>query len=140
MPYDVVDLFAGPGGWSLAARALGLSELGVEWDAAACATRDAAGLDTLRADVSTVEPLDYSGVAGLIGSPPCQSFSRAGKGEGRRALDNVLGAMSELARDPSSDHWERIPATDERTKLVLEPLRWTLLLRPRWQCWNAPRK
>ena len=83
-----------------------------------------------------VEPLDYAGVGGVIGSPPCQSFSRAGKGEGRRALDNVLAAMNALQEDPSTDHWASVPVTDERTKLVLEPLRWTLLLRPRWTLWE----
>ena len=134
--YDAVDLFAGPGGWSVAAQALGLRELGIEWDSAACATRAAAGLPTLHANVLDVEPLDYAGVSGVIGSPPCQSFSRAGKGEGRRALDNVLAAMNALQEDPSTDHWASVPVTDERTKLVLEPLRWTLLLRPRWTLWE----
>jgi len=31
---SVVDLFAGPGGWDLAARELGLDPIGLEWDPA----------------------------------------------------------------------------------------------------------
>lgn len=29
----VIDKFAGPGGWDLAARALGMDPLGIEWNA-----------------------------------------------------------------------------------------------------------
>ena len=32
--YDTVDLFAGPGGWSLAAQRHGLHEIGLEFDKA----------------------------------------------------------------------------------------------------------
>jgi DNA (cytosine-5)-methyltransferase 1 len=42
----VIDLFAGPGGWDLAAQSLGMEVVGVELDDAACATREAAGLRT----------------------------------------------------------------------------------------------
>lgn len=58
----------------------------------------------------------------LIASPPCQTFSMAGRGAGRRALDDVLAAIDE--------HAYRDPATlrafgekhDPRTALVLTPL------------------
>lgn len=58
----------------------------------------------------------------LIASPPCQTFSMAGGGAGRRALDDVLAAIDE--------HAYRDPATlrafgekhDPRTALVLTPL------------------
>ncbi|MFI0225081.1 hypothetical protein [Streptomyces lydicus] len=39
---SVLDLFAGPGGWSEGLRALGLRDVGIEIDPAACATRTAA--------------------------------------------------------------------------------------------------
>lgn len=52
-------MFAGPGGWDVALRDLGLEALGIEWDDAACATREAAGLRTVQADVSQLDPLDY---------------------------------------------------------------------------------
>jgi site-specific DNA-cytosine methylase len=41
-----VDLFAGPGGWDVAARELGVETVGIELDEAACATREAADLST----------------------------------------------------------------------------------------------
>lgn len=112
-----IDLFAGPGGWDVAARDLGLDVLGIEIDPMACATRRAAGLATIEADVRALDPLDYP-AAGLIASPPCQTFSIAGKGAGRAQLDLVLDAVR--AGERGEDF------VDERTALVLEPLRWIL--------------
>ena len=45
---NVVDLFAGMGGWDLAARQLDVDPLGIEHNPDACATREAAGLATLQ--------------------------------------------------------------------------------------------
>lgn len=44
----ILDLFAGPGGWSTALAGLGHRDIGMEWDAAACATRAAAGVPQTR--------------------------------------------------------------------------------------------
>lgn len=131
--YDVVDLFAGPGGWDVAARELGLSVLGIEWDHAACETRRAAGLSTIEGDVRGFGPVDFPVARGLIASPPCQSFSVAGGGSGRRALEDVLSLVK--AAEARQDVDDLLSAfEDERTALVLEPLRWALeavdLLRP----------
>jgi DNA (cytosine-5)-methyltransferase 1 len=116
-----IDLFAGPGGWDVAARDLGIDTVGIEFDAAACATRYAAGLKTIKGDVRNYGPGIFE-TEGLIASPPCQTFSMAGNGSGRRALDDVLIGVKELQ--------ERQPLTvvhdDERTGLVLEPLRWAI--------------
>ncbi|MGH3470683.1 MAG: hypothetical protein ACRDPG_01385, partial [Nocardioidaceae bacterium] len=66
---EYVDLFAGGGsGWCLAARDLGVEMLGIEWDDAACATRQAAGLATLQADVSQLDPIAFVPVRGMVGS------------------------------------------------------------------------
>lgn len=73
-----IDLFAGAGGWDWAARELGLDPLGIEWDADACATREAAGLRTLKADVAALNPEHFRPCRMLIGSPPCPTFSAAG--------------------------------------------------------------
>jgi DNA (cytosine-5)-methyltransferase 1 len=86
---DVVDLFAGPGGWDVAARRLGMDPVGVELDAAACATRAAAGLRTLRGDVAALDPRAFAAVRGVIASAPCPTFSAAGNGGGR-LLSNVI--------------------------------------------------
>jgi hypothetical protein len=100
----VIDLFAGPGGWDLAAHHLGMRPLGIEWDPAACATRHAAGLWTLQADVGALNPTQvmrqhFTGepLDGLIASPPCQAFSMAGKGAGRDAMDIYLAQIRRMA-------------------------------------------
>jgi hypothetical protein len=90
----IVDLFAGPGGWSTGLRALGLADIGIEWDAAACATRVAEGHLTIQGDVSTVPIEPFRGkVNTLIASPPCQAWSLAGKQQGRPTafLDALAG-------------------------------------------------
>ncbi|MCY0963541.1 DNA cytosine methyltransferase, partial [Streptomyces sp. H27-H5] len=75
-PGQILDLFAGPGGWSEGLRALGLRDIGIEIDASSCATRAAAGHTTIRADVAAYPTAPLHGkVTGLIASPPCQTFS-----------------------------------------------------------------
>jgi DNA (cytosine-5)-methyltransferase 1 len=119
---DAVDLFAGPGGWDVAAHRLNLKIVGIEFDHAACETRRAAGLPTIEDDVRNYGPADFD-ARGLIASPPCQTFSTAGKGAGRAALDTVV----ELARCMAAREEIDLSAfSDERTGLVLEPLRWAL--------------
>lgn len=126
--YDAVDLFAGPGGWDVAYHNIGRgrSVLGIELDEAACETRLAAGLLTLPGDVRQEDPLNrvfttYFPTEGLIASPPCQTFSMAGKGAGRAAFDTVVRVLEDV--------WDGKPINydlfeDERTGLVAEPLRW----------------
>lgn len=121
----LVDLFAGPGGLDVAARWLGIVADGVEWDSGACATRRAAGLGTRQADVRDLGPEDFPVATILAGGPPCQTYTVAGSGAGRRALDQVLGFVKRMATGedvrPSLETLD-----DERTALVLEPLRWAL--------------
>lgn len=128
---DAVDLFGGPGGWAVACRWLGLVEHGLEWDAQACATRRAAGFRVTQGDVSKANPLDYVGVRGLIASPPCQGFSRAGLkkgvGDAKRILEHI-----ELCGDGWVDVTEDEGWEDHRSQFVLEPLRWALQMKPRW--------
>jgi site-specific DNA-cytosine methylase len=57
----IVDMFAGPGGVDCGARLLGLDDpIGFEWDADACATRAAAGMPTIRCDVTKYRPPENS--------------------------------------------------------------------------------
>jgi DNA (cytosine-5)-methyltransferase 1 len=102
----IIDAFGGMGGWAEGLRRLGLAEVGIELDADACATRAAAGHRTIRADVSTMPLAHLAGrVEGLILSPPCPDWSRAGKGA------RMAG---------------------ESGHLVLEVLRWAVEVRPAW--------
>ncbi len=131
-----LDLFAGAGGWDVAATSLGWDVDGVEIMPEACATRAAAGLKTRWSDVRDVatSPGEY---AVHIGSPPCQSFSMAGTGAGRRALDVVLAGVRLFGerRAPSFAALASLSG-DERTALVLEPLRLALAGRPSFIAWE----
>jgi DNA (cytosine-5)-methyltransferase 1 len=86
----IVDVFSG-WGWAEGLATLGLHEVGIELDPWACDTRAALGHATIRADVSTYSTAPFVGkVEGLIASPPCQSFSRAGK---RGGLEDPRGQL-----------------------------------------------
>ncbi|CAL9561718.1 hypothetical protein SUDANB105_04635 [Streptomyces sp. enrichment culture] len=128
----VLDLFAGPGGLDVAAHVLGVPSLGIEWDRSACLTRYAAGLDTLHADVSAIRREAFEALPPeinvLAGGPPCQTYSVAGSGVGRKALDQVKGYIERLmAGDPDENIDKELQKlTDPRTALVLEPLRYAI--------------
>ncbi|MEQ0559452.1 DNA cytosine methyltransferase [Amycolatopsis sp. NEAU-NG30] len=121
----VVDLFAGPGGLDVAAHWLGLDVDGIEWDGNACATRREAGLRTWQGDVRDYDPSNFKTASVLAGGPPCQTYTVAGDGAGRRALEQVLKFVKRMAagEDVKDDMGQ---LKDERTGLVLEPLRWAL--------------
>ncbi|MEA1264187.1 hypothetical protein MicroSTF_14180 [Microbacterium sp. STF-2] len=116
-----LDHFAGTG-WGVALHSLGIREYGAENMPEAIRTRTRAGFRTVYRDV-------WSGLFAswlvpahrlYIASPPCQSFSVAGLGAGRKALDQVLG----LVADGAWKDAERLYAAgallgDERTPLVL---------------------
>ncbi|HMG64495.1 MAG TPA: DNA cytosine methyltransferase [Streptosporangiaceae bacterium] len=91
-----LDLFAGPGGWDVAAARLGLRKVaGIEIDASACLTRGAAGFPTIRADVAAFHADRLPALHGLIGSPVCIHFSAAGK----RGGNLVTGVLADGIRD-----------------------------------------
>lgn len=122
---EIIDLFAGPGGLDVAASLLGLRSVGIELDQGACDTRVAAGLETVQGDVRSFGPADFPGFNVLAGGPPCQTFTVAGKGSGRKALGEVEDLAARMA--DSVDVAEGLAfLDDERTGLVLEPLRWAL--------------
>ncbi|MBE1499816.1 DNA (cytosine-5)-methyltransferase 1 [Amycolatopsis lexingtonensis] len=134
---EMVDLFAGPGGLDVAAHWLGVSVAGIEWDEDACRTRMNAGLQTKHGDVRFSKPADYPEARILSGGPPCQTFTVAGHGAGRRALDKVLSFVDVIAPGDEVGAGEQKPGSaeiveelalldDERTGLVLEPLRWAV--------------
>lgn len=104
--HDGVDLCAGPGGWEVAARALGLDLTGIEVDAAPVRTRAAARHRTVVGDVSTMDPTAFAPADLVIASTPCPDFSRSN----RRNARGIEGLRGEL---------------------VLEVLRWAEALEPR---------
>ncbi|MEU2776166.1 DNA cytosine methyltransferase [Streptomyces sp. NPDC007162] len=128
----ILDLFAGPGGLDVAGHSLDIPSLGIEWDKGACLTRYAAGLDTLHADVSAVRRDAFESLPPeinvLAGGPPCQTYSVAGHGAGRQALETVKGYIDRLMPGDSDkeidEELKGLP--DPRTALVLEPLRYAI--------------
>ncbi|WP_229880671.1 DNA cytosine methyltransferase [Streptomyces alanosinicus] len=133
-----MDLFAGPGGLDIAAEVLGLPTIGVEWEESTRATRHAAGLRTTEEpDVAKVNPLDPEVASAriLTGGPPCQTYSVAGNREGHKALEEVKDLAERVGQSRNVKDLERAWAevnrraqelswADERTGLVLQPLRW----------------
>ncbi|MGW2448442.1 DNA cytosine methyltransferase [Streptomyces sp. NPDC001675] len=104
--FRIVDLFAGPGGLDVAADVLGHKVTGIEWDKDACATRSAAGMDTFYGDVREYSAAHFPHAQVLTGGPPCQTFTVAGHGAGRRALDDVLRYIQRLHTAVSTDEAE----------------------------------
>lgn len=129
---NVLDLFAGPGGWDVGAQALGLDPLGIEWDEAACATRKAASLRTVQGDVAELDPRDFGPVDLLIASPPCQAWSMAGKRGGERDKVQVFELIEAWATGEGAQSVDAVAWEDERSALVAEPMRWIQVLQPRF--------
>lgn len=145
-PLKALDLFAGTG-WGVACKRLGIKEMGVEIMPEAVETRKANGMFTIYNDVwdGLLRPEQVPAIAAflaaggtfaeayelLIASPPCQTFSMAGHGAGRKALDEVIEAIELGAyKDPQAliEFGER---HDMRTALVLTPLAHVWRDRPR---------
>ena len=113
-------------GVDVGATWLDISATGIELDDDACATRAAAGLHTVHGDVRAYGPSDFPDATVLTGGPPCQTFTVAGKGAGRRALEQVVHCITRMVAHPEANP-VRGWSTHERTELILEPLRWVLL-------------
>ncbi|GLY31594.1 DNA cytosine methyltransferase [Kineosporia sp. NBRC 101731] len=123
----MVDLFAGPGGLDVAAAWLGIDSIGVEWDPSARNTRDEAILESSEiGDVEANDPLgvDFGERQILVGGPPCQTFTVAGAGAGRRVLHDVCTAIKAMGALESVEKVRK--DLDERTRLVLQPLHWIM--------------
>lgn len=131
----IVEGFHGPGGWAEGRRLLGLTEraVGMEWDAAACATAVAAGHTVIRCDVAAYPTAPFKGrVKGKVDSPPCQAWSRAGKGLGLLDQPLVHQAVEDLANGRDTRAHLLTACKDKRSLLAAEPMRWHYDLRPEW--------
>ncbi|MGW2496199.1 DNA cytosine methyltransferase [Streptomyces pseudogriseolus] len=89
-PIRVVELFAGPGGWSegiAAVLGVAVDSVGVDISPDACATAIKAGHRRICADITTLDPehIALRHTAAVIISPPCPTFSPAGKLSGLEA-------------------------------------------------------
>lgn len=129
----IIDIFAGPGGWDEGLLTLGRSDvIGIEWEKYACATARAAGHRRAQADVSTLDPtrLGVGDVEGVIGSPPCQAWSIAGKRGGESDRTHCHELADRMAEGDDSTDWTSWK--DDRSPLVCQPIRWVRDLQPEW--------
>lgn len=118
----------------MGAHALTDDVWGIELDEDATATQRAAGMACEQADITSLDPQDYCWFNDptvhfhLHASPPCQTFSAAGKGDGRKHLENLGSAAYDiLLRGVTYIDLSDVP---EGSLLVLEPARWIHALRP----------
>lgn len=133
MTGQTLDIFKGAGGWSEGLRELGVPDVtGVEINDAARSTSAAAGHACIQADVSMVDLRMFVGLAGLVGSPPCPSFSTAGKGLGKLDMARILAHIARIRTAGRWLHYSREGWHDPRSALVLEPLRYALICKPEW--------
>ncbi len=134
----VLDLFSGAGGFSLGSHAFTDDVWGIELDADAVATQAAAGMKCEQSDITALDPDDYADSSSyrpwmgdllhIHASPPCQSFSIAGKGEGRNHLDALGRAAVQILLH--GEHTVDLSDVPKGSLLVLEPAMWIHLLRP----------
>lgn len=131
----IVESFRGPGGWAEGLKLLGLSDIGLEWDTAACRTAHAAGHLTVQCDVAMYPTAPFAGrITGKISSPPCQPWSRAGKRAGLADQALVQQAVHDLAHGRDTRAELRAACKDDKSLLAAEPMRWLYDLRPEWVC------
>lgn len=129
----ITDGFAGPGGWSEGLRLLGLRDVGLEWDTAACQTRAAAGHLTVQCDIAQFPTRQLRGRARRQAwSPPCQTYSQGGNQAGLADMDLAHQAIHDLAHGRDNRHQQRDACKDERSLLVAEPARFLYDTRPDW--------
>ena len=128
----ILEGFAGPGGFSEAARMLGLGPtVGYELHPNACATATAAGHARVRADIRTLNPAALETVEGWVSGPPCPTYSASGKRSGRGDYGTVLDGAVRVSDTPDARPvLDRLGArvADPRTALVLETLEVALAL------------
>jgi DNA (cytosine-5)-methyltransferase 1 len=128
----VLELFAGPGGWAEGLRLAGFTgaSIGLDNSRDACVTALRAGHARIECDVQTYPIAMFApGLFGFIASPPCQSFSMAGKRGGEMDRQHVMDLVDlhAIGRDAPD-----VPWADERSRLTAQPMRWIARLAPDW--------
>ena len=130
---EVLDLFAGAGGFSVGAHRITSTVLGIELDDDAVATQLAAGMSCRKRDITKLPPEMVGKVfetshLHLHASPPCQTFSAAGKGRGRPHVGTLSAAVRQILFD--ADYEVDLSEIPAGSLLVLEPARWIRAVMP----------
>jgi DNA (cytosine-5)-methyltransferase 1 len=130
----IVDLFAGAGGFSLGARAAGFSPslaIDIDPDLTSSHKINFPAVRTVLADIGTADPaavlndagLAHKEVAGIIGGPPCQGYSIAGKRDPDDARNALVGSFFRFvnAVQPAFFVMENVPGIlDEASRFHLD--------------------
>ncbi len=130
--------FAGPGGATLGMQWAGLGGVvGNEFDQDAVNTARANGMIRWMIDVTSPECRGYAWPPIYLyqASPPCQSWSLGGKGEGRAHIEHVIAALAKVAAGMLPEDAVAAVADEEldvRTILTLEPMNVIRDHRPRF--------
>jgi len=130
--------FAGPGGATLGMQWAGLTEVvGCEFDQDAVDTARANGMTRWMVDVTSLECREYAWprIDVYQASPPCQSWSMGGKGEGRAHMEHIIAALAKVAAGMLPEDAVAAvadKALDVRTVLTLEPMNVIRDHRPRF--------
>lgn len=134
-PVNTISLFAGPGGIDAGAALLGLDLHGWDLDTDACDTATAAGYERTRGSVTDLDPESMRGTTGAIITPPCPTFSAAGRRTGQGDMPRLLDALallgdSQAAHVATDTGWRDAAESvqDPRSALVCEALRFALRL------------
>lgn len=130
----VLDLFAGHG-VGVALAMLGAREVAVEINEDAIATRALNYMSSpAYRDAWDIDKMDASGsISGIWASPPCQTFSNAGKGTGRDDIEQVLSMLDDgIYRSMLELKEKALNLGDERTGLVLTPFTYAVKFSPRF--------
>lgn len=126
----VLDLFAGSGvGAGL--QQLGIEDLGVEYWATARETRELNGLNNVYDNAWDIHKAEQLNFDGLWASPPCQTYSVAGKGAGNSLLQEHLNVIREGLYQSTDFVREYLPGSDD-TKLVFVPMTYVAIYKPQF--------
>jgi len=117
LPTGFIDLFAGAGGMTWGWRQAGFSPLAaIDNDGAAIETHAAnfgRGCQSLKMDLRKLRPRQLEGYLGprqkvfaIVGGPPCQGWSRAGRGK----LRSLNSKPMRIADDPRNGLFKRFVA------------------------------
>lgn len=129
---SALDLFSGVG-WGVALDRLGIVEHAVDIEPVVGETRRLNGMSpVIYRDVWN--GLQHPNIVPhhriLIASPVCQTFSMAGNGAGRDALDLVLAAVADRTWTDYDRLRDLESSTDPRTALVIVPLAYAYRFSP----------
>ena len=128
----VLELFAGHGA-TIAIHHLGAAGRGVESWADARETRALNGFETVYEDAWNVEAAAELEFDTIAGGPPCQLFSSAGKGKGRKLLPDILRAIEDGSYQSVAELRRLVAEVadgDDGVFLVLMPLHYIWRYRP----------